>query len=144
MSNDTILFTDGVGEQDGHSFATQTAVLPNEVKITRLNEAGPIVIFNFLYEDKDFQFHFIASRWGQDVRPSDTWLVNFRSDLTHASIASESRLNDAALGIIAGNIRRALLAWPPGKAETSVKVAHVVFGLTGWLAGRDAIFRSAE
>ena len=84
MSDDTILFIDGVGERDGHSFATKTAVLPNGVKITRLNAAGPIAIFNFLYEDKESQFHFLASRWGQDRRPSDTWLVNFRSDVSSA------------------------------------------------------------
>jgi hypothetical protein len=115
MSDDTILFIDGVGERDGHSFATKTAVLPNGAKITKLNAAGPIVMFNFLYEDKEFQFHFLASRWGQDVRPSDTWLVNFRSELTQAPGALKSILNDAALEIIAGNIRKALLAWPPAK-----------------------------
>jgi hypothetical protein len=143
MSDDQISFIDGTGEESGNHFDTKTAVLPNGVKITKLNAAGPIVIFNFLYEDKEFSFRFLASRWGDDRRPSDTWRVNFSYEVTQVPGVLKNRLDDATLGNIAKNIRRALLVWPPGKAEVSVKVLHVNFGLTGWLVGRDIIFKSA-
>jgi hypothetical protein len=55
-----------------------------------------------------------------------------------------NKLGDVALAIIAKNIRRTLLVWPPGKAEVSVKILHVNFGLAGSLASHDAIFKSAE
>jgi hypothetical protein len=76
MSDDQISFIDGTGGERGNRFDTKTAVLPNGVKISRLNSASPIAIFNFLYEDKEFSFRFLASRWGDDARPSDTWRVN--------------------------------------------------------------------
>jgi hypothetical protein len=143
MSDDQISFIDGTGEERGNRFDTKTAVLPNGAKITMMNSAGPIAIFNFLYEDKEFSFRFLASRWGDDVRPSDTWRVNFSYEVTQVPGVLKNRLDDATLGNIAKNIRRALLVWPPGKAEDSVKVLHVNFGLTGWLVGRDVIFKSA-
>jgi hypothetical protein len=144
MTDNDVLFIDGVAEEREHSFATQSAVLRNGAKITRLNEASPIVIFNFLYEDADFRIRFTASRWGEDRRPSDTWRVNFGHDLTHPSDERRSQLNDVALANIARNIREALLAWPPLKAEASVKGAHVIFGLAGWLTSRKSLFRSTE
>ena len=112
MIDGTISFVEEPAGESGHGFATQSAILSNGAKITKLNEAGPIVIFNFLYQDEKFQIRFTASRWGEDRRPSDTWIVNFSRDLTHPSDELKSKLSHAALADIARNIRIALLNGP--------------------------------
>ena len=121
-----------------------SAILPNGARVTRLNAAGPIVIYNFLYQDDEFQIRFTASRWGQDRRPSDTWHVNFSRDLADPREELKSRLGDAELVNIVKNIRCALLEWPPAKAGTSVKVTNVAFGLMGWVKSRSHLFRFAD
>jgi hypothetical protein len=139
MSGDQPIFVDGVGEERGHSFDTLTALFPDDTKVTRLNAASPVVIYNFSYEDKRIRFRFLASRWGDDRRPRDTWNVEFRHELTDAS-SPFKELDDATLKKIAGKIRTALLAWPPGKAEASIKVNHVEFRLSDWLLSRATNF----
>jgi hypothetical protein len=143
MSNDQPIFIDGVGEERGQSFDTQTALFPDGTRVTRLNIASPVVIYNFSYEDKRIRFRFLASRWGDDRRPQDTWDVVFLHELTDAS-SPFKELDDAALQNIAGKIRTALLAWPPLKAEAIVKLVHVEFRLRGWLLSRAANFLSRE
>jgi hypothetical protein len=144
MSNNEPVFVDGVGEERGHSFDTQTAVFPDGTKVTRLNAAGPVVIYNFSYEDKRIRFRFLASRWGEDRRPRDTWDVMFLHELTDASSSPFRELDNAALENVAGKIRTALLAWPPTKATASIKVVHVEFQLRNWLLSRAANFLARE
>jgi hypothetical protein len=137
MSNDQVSFIDGVGEVHGNRFDTKTAVLSNGATITKLNEAGPVALFNFSYEDERFRFRFIASRWGDDRRPRDTWIAFIGYGLSSMPDVAKRALNDAALAHVEANIKQALLAWPPGKPEASVPLRDVEFRLKGWNSGTD-------
>src|SRR5205085_1548892 len=132
MSDDQILFIDGVGEEQGNRFDTKTAVLPTGAKITKLNEAGPVALFNLSYEDERFRFSFIASRWGDDRHPRDTWIAFIGHGLNSMPDMVKRAIDEVALSNIEENIKRALLAWPPGKPELFVPLRGVEFRFKGW------------
>ena len=69
MIDGSISFLEQRAAESGYEFATESAILPNGARVTRLNAAGPIVIYNFLYQDDDSKSGLLLLDGAKTVAP---------------------------------------------------------------------------
>ena len=106
------------------------ASLSNGAVVTQLGGHGPGRSY-FSYAGREMEFLFTAGRLSECFRPIDTWEVAF--EWYQLAPALKARIAASVVELQA-DIRTALLAWPPGKAEAHVPVTRVRFlPLSAWI-----------
>ena len=82
----------------------------------------------FRYIDKDVSLDLLADRGMGTEDGSDMWRVDLAAAFRGLPRWKRARMSVAKLQEIAGNIRDALLAWPPTPASDRAPITDVTFG----------------
>jgi hypothetical protein len=88
---------------------------------------------HFRYSDNGLSFEFHARRYAEDMRPTDTWVVNLGLALRILT-ERNSPISLELAREIAANIEEALRAWPPWPIEKDTPIKRVRFLMRDWRA----------
>jgi len=97
------------------------------VKLRR--EGSPIEgKVRFRYIDREVSLDLLADRSLAGDDAGDTWRVDLAGAFRGLPASKRARMSVAKLQEIAGNIRDALLAWPPAPMSDRAPITDVTFG----------------
>jgi len=116
-------------EGAGKAYWKSSGALVREDGVVLRREASPVAgKLRLRYVDSEVALDLLADRAAATGDAGDIWRIDLGSAFRGLPEWKRSLMSVAKLQEIAGNIRDALLAWPPTLAGEHAPIAEVTFG----------------